>query len=103
MQVSQKIILTSIIMAIFWTFSANCAPRKVYVKKAPPTVKVEVKPAAPYKNAVWISGHWAWRSNKHVWVAGHWVKPRNGHAWVPGHWVKKRRGWVWIGGHWKKL
>ena len=103
MKMYQKFMMQSIILAIIWTFNANCAPRTIYVKTAPPAVKVQVKPTPPYKNAVWIPGHWSWKSNTHVWVAGRWTKPKSGYAWVPGHWVKKRRGWIWIEGHWKKL
>jgi len=81
----------------------SCAARTVYVKRRPPAVIVEVKPAKPGPNYIWISGHWVWRGGKFVWVHGHWVKKRRGYVWVPGHWVKKPRGWVWIGGHWKKI
>jgi hypothetical protein len=94
--------LFSLIFVLLVGLEGNCAPRTVYVKTAPPTVRVEVKPARPYKNAVWVTGRWRWNGKKHVWVSGHYVKPRAGHVWIPGHWVKKRRGWVWVGGHWKK-
>ena len=103
MKLSQQFVMISVCVTMLWIGSADCAPRTVYVKKAPPAVKVEVKPAPPYKNAVWISGRWVWKKNTHVWVAGHWVKPRSGYAWVPGHWVKKRQGWIWIDGHWRKI
>ncbi len=84
-------------------FSNSCAARPIYVKTAPPAVKVEVRPAPPYRGAVWVPGHWAWRHGRYVWVKGHWVKPRHGYVYVPGHWVKKRYGWVWVSGHWKRI
>jgi hypothetical protein len=103
MRVIKQMMMASMVVAMVWTLDVNCAPRTVYVRTAPPAVKAEVKPAAPYKNAVWIAGRWAWKKGEYVWVTGHWVKPRSGYAWVPGHWVKKRRGWIWIEGHWRKL
>ena len=41
----------------------------------PPAAQVEIVPARPFLEAVW----------------------------VPGHWVREhhRREWVWIGGHWR--
>ncbi|RMI20791.1 MAG: hypothetical protein D6681_02060 [Calditrichaeota bacterium] len=75
----------------------------IVVKTAPPPVKVVVRPARPFRGAVWIPGHWAWRHGHWVWVSGRWVKPRKGYVWVPGHWAKRPRGWVWIPGHWKRI
>ena len=45
-----------------------------YVRPAPPVSRVEVKPAKPYKSAVWVPGHWKWKNR------------RAGYVWVPGHW-----------------
>lgn len=94
--------LITIIFLFITGFSTQCASRTIYVKTAPPAVRVTVKPARPFAKAVWMAGHWAWRGKKYVWVSGKWVKPRSGYVYVPGQWVKKRRGWVWVGGHWKK-
>jgi hypothetical protein len=102
MQTLRNYLFISLVVITSWALQADCAPRTVYVKTVPPAARIEVKSAAPYANAFWISGRWAWRSGKYVWVGGHWAKPRSGHIWVPGHWVKKRRGWLWIDGHWKK-
>lgn len=83
-----------------------CAPRAsagmLIVKTPPPVVKVEVRPRAPFKKAVWIPGHWKWTGRKFVWVKGHWVKARRGFVYIPGHWKKVNTGWVWIDGHWRK-
>lgn len=87
---------------IFVSFSLeNCASRVVYVRKAPPSRRVEVKSVKPYANAVWISGYWKWNGRKHIWVSGHWVKSKKGKVWVAGYWEKSRRGWHYIPGHWK--
>ncbi len=55
----------------------SCA---VVVRRPPrPAAHIEVLPARPRPQAVWIQGHWAWRSRPHRWV------------WVPGHWARRRR------------
>jgi hypothetical protein len=102
MQIMKNFIFMALILILTGVLNADCAPRTVYVKTAPPQARIEHKTAAPYANAVWVSGHWAWRNGKYVWKGGRWVKPRSGYVWIPGHWVKKRRGWRWIEGHWKK-
>ena len=73
----------------------------VYVQKAPPKVRTEVRTKRPGKNAIWVPGHWQWNGRKYVWKAGHWDKRPGGKTWVPGHWNKKQRGWVWVPGHWR--
>lgn len=74
----------------------------VYVQKAPPAPKAEVRPAKPAAKAVWVDGHWQWTGRKYTWVSGHWERKPGGSAWVSGHWEKKPRGWVWVSGHWRK-
>ncbi|MCK4596573.1 YXWGXW repeat-containing protein [bacterium] len=74
----------------------------VYVQKAPPALKAEVRPARPASGAVWVGGHWKWTGHKYTWVSGHWEKKPRGATWVSGHWEKKPRGWVWVQGHWRK-
>ncbi len=91
------------LMFLFTGFFQPGFGQVVVIKKAPPVLRVEVKPAPPFARAVWIPGHWVWRGHTYVWVKGHWVKPRKGFTWVPGHWNKKRHGWVWIPGHWKRV
>lgn len=73
----------------------------VYVQKAPPKAKAEVRPKKPNAKAVWVPGHWQWRGNKYVWVSGHWETNARGRTWVPGRWEKRPRGWVWVSGHWR--
>jgi hypothetical protein len=73
---------------------------------APPTLKVEVIPAAPTHKPrdwfVWDPGHWAWAGGKYDWVPGHWIeRPRLKAVWVPGHWDHRGREHVWAEGHWR--
>lgn len=80
----------------------GCAAHVAYVETAPPAARVEARPARPYRMAVWIPGHWAWRHGHYMWIKGHWEKARRGHRYVPGHWEKRRRGWIWIEGGWHR-
>lgn len=91
-----------LMLSIFIGSTSIACARVVYVRHAPPAVRVEVKPRAPYRHSVWVAGYWRWKSNRYLWVPGHWVVARPGFVWVSGHWVKKPRGWVWVSGHWKK-
>lgn len=94
-------ILGLIIVAGFMLITTGCASRVVYVRQAPPVRKVEVRPARPFANAVWIDGHWRWNDRAYLWVPGHWVKVKKGKSWVAGHWVRTRRGFRWVPGHWR--
>jgi hypothetical protein len=80
---------------------ATSAPPEVVVEQEPPAVRVELMPAPPTLEHVWIAGHWGWAGHW-VWVQGAWCKPPHPHAgWVPGHWHRHPRGWVWVGGSWR--
>ncbi len=101
-RVKKTILLMLIAGSITFAFG-NCASRVVYVRKAPPPVRVEVRSARPFPNAVWIAGHWQWNGVRFVWVSGKWVKPQSGRVWVPGHWRQTRHGWRWVPGRWKRI
>jgi len=73
----------------------------VYVQKAPPKPRSEVRSKRPGPKAVWVGGHWQWKGGKYAWMSGHWDRNPRGNAWIPGHWEKKPRGWAWAPGHWK--
>ena len=88
------------IVALLILFVYNCAGF-VYVSKAPPPAKSEIKPPPPHKTAVWIDGHWGWNGHKYIWVKGHWEKKPKG-QWVKGHWKKRGGGHAWVAGHWKR-
>jgi hypothetical protein len=77
--------------------------QEVVVQQAPPPEIVEVRPAAPWGNAVWIPGYWYWNGYRHVWVGGHWSHGRAGWAWEPHHWMRGPGGWRWAPGHWRRM
>ncbi len=81
---------------------APAHPRRVYIVRRPPVEVVEVVPASPGPEYVWVKGHHRWTGDDYVWVPGHWAVPPRGYAvWVPGHWAERDGGWVWIEGHWR--
>jgi hypothetical protein len=87
---------------------AACVPPRrlgidvVYVDRAPPPRRVEVVPARPGPEFVWIEGHWAWANNDYAWHQGRWERPPRRHAhWVRGRWRKHGHEWYWEPGHWK--
>ena len=83
-------------------FQTGEGPREeVVVTEQAPAARVEVVPAAPSPNHVWIGGYWMHHGGSWVWVEGRYVvRPRPHAVWVPGHWERHPRGWVWVYGHW---
>ena len=75
---------------------------EVVVVEEPPPVRVEVRPACPSPNHVWVSGYWWWNGRTHVWIAGAWhPRPRPTAVWVEGRWERRGNGHVWIAGYWR--
>ena len=72
------------------------------VTVAPPPPIVEVRPAAPSPNHVWIPGYWHWNGSRHVWVGGRWSAPRAGMRWEPDHWEHHGNVYRRVPGRWTK-
>jgi len=70
--------------------------------KPPPAPQVESPGPPPGPNAVWIAGHWFWRSGKYEWVPGQWETAPPGASYVPGRHKQTGQGWVWEPGRWRK-
>ena len=80
---------------------ASAPPRRVYIMRPPPTDVVEVVPAQPGPEYVWVRGHYRWDDGDYRWVNGHWqVAPQGFREWVPGHWINRHDQWFWVEGHW---
>jgi len=74
----------------------------VVVPQEPPPLRVEVKPARPHPDHVWVGGYWNWQGGRHVWVAGRWTAPvRRGAVWVPDRWDRAPGGWRRVPGRWR--
>jgi len=79
------------------TFAAD-----VFVKIAPPRVKVEHRGRAPGPGYVWTPGYNRWDGHAYAWAPGEWVKPPHNHArWVAPHWTHRHEGWSMTEGHWR--
>jgi hypothetical protein len=73
----------------------------VVVQDAPPPDVVEVQPAQPGPEFVWVGGFWAWNGYRYAWRPGYWHRPPYGyHVWVHDHWARGPRGYFWVRGHW---
>jgi len=67
----------------------------IEVTLPPPPGRVEVIPAAPIRDAVWIDGEWGWRGHKWGWQPGYWaVTPRDA-KFSPWVFVRGADGRLW--------
>lgn len=77
-------------------------PGAVYVMRGPPAEVVEVIPASPGPDYVWVRGYYRWEGNEYRWERGRWaVAPAGYHAWVPGAWRQHEGRWYFVEGHWR--
>jgi hypothetical protein len=73
----------------------------VNVDIAPPALPVYEQPAAPFANAIWQPGYWAWGAYGYYWVPGVWVAaPQLGYLWTPGYWGWGSGYYMWHPGYW---
>ena len=82
------------------TVSVEAEPSEVVVNTAPPAEQVEVVPAAPVGDYVYIKGHWHWNGGTWVWNRGHYEVRRSGWRWVPAHYAQRGPNWIYVSGHW---
>ena len=97
--------MKTILLLIIATISINISlAQEVKSPLKPPIdVEKEIKPEAPYEEAVWVKGHWKWVGNKYDWVDGYFVEKKEGHSWVDGSWGRTNKlTWVFNDGYWKK-
>ena len=95
-------LLAAAALAASLGLAGPAAAARVYVRVAPPAVRMEVRGVTPSPHHAWHDGYWRWHDGAHVWVAGAWVvPPRHGAVWVGGHWKKTPSGWYWIDGRWR--
>jgi hypothetical protein len=50
----------------------------ILVPRPPPVVPIEVQPAQPVSDAVWVEGQWLWAGDHWDWKQGGWVVPPHG-------------------------
>jgi len=91
-------------LSILFNINLSEAGTRVYVRVAPPKAKIVkvVRPAKPFRSAVWVAAHYQYRNGQYVWVKGHWVKSRHGYVYIQPIWKKHKRGYYYVPGHWVK-
>lgn len=85
---------------------AGCVPLPpmgiVYIQRAPPPIRAEVRGPDPGPGYAWVGGHWDWVGGDFAWVGGNWHAVERGRrSWVPGQWRRDQRGWYWVKGYWR--
>jgi len=92
--------LSAIVIAV--AFSSCASQSRVYVsERIPPPVAM--RPAPPFRGAVWIPEEYMWRGGRYVYVTPHYVRaPHRGHTWVAGYWNTHRGRPVWVQGYWRR-
>ncbi len=73
------------------------------VDVAPPSPLGEAIPPAPWPDAVWIPGYWAWMGERWSWVAGYWQAARPGWLWESPRWVPEAGRWRFVPGGWRPV
>jgi hypothetical protein len=81
---------------------AFVAQNEVVMPAPPPATAVEDRTgAAPGPGYVWISGSWVWH-DQWTWEHGHWARPPyRGAVWVPPHYAYRNGYLVYISGGWR--
>ena len=101
-----KVTMTACALTAVLLIGTSCFERVVYVREPPPPpagespAVVEVVPAAPGPDYVWVAGTWEWQDHW-VWFPGRYiVRPHPRAVWIGGAWVRHGRGYAWVHGHW---
>ena len=76
-------------------------PVEVQYEAPPPPPQVEVIPAAPSPNHIWIGGYWGWRGGRHFWYPGRYELRRPGLTWQAPVWGRYGRYWRYSPGRWR--
>jgi hypothetical protein len=72
------------------------------VDHAPPPARVEILPARPTPEAVWVDGEWLWHRGRWAWLLGRWVTPPQGAVYAPWVFVRGPDGTLWYApGAWR--
>src|SRR5687768_2614406 len=83
--------------------TATVEPEYVMVNQPPPPVQetVEVVPAKPHADAIWVAGHFEWRGSW-IWIAGSWgMPPEPGCVWEDPVYVRVDNGYRYHPGYWR--
>jgi hypothetical protein len=67
----------------------------IEVERPPPPARVEILPARPSIDAVWIDGEWIWRRGRWAWLPGRWVVPPEGASFAAWTFERGADGRLW--------
>jgi len=67
----------------------------------PPPARVEILPAPPHDDAVWVDGTWAWNGRDYQWQTGGWRLPSEDAYYAPAKLLRRRNGMLlYLKGQW---
>ena len=75
--------------------------RHVIIQEAPPPEVVEVVPARPSHDVIWVKGYWVHSGGKYVWMKGRYINERRGYRYVHPHWEHTKHGWEFHEERWE--
>jgi hypothetical protein len=96
-----KTVLTACVAAACSMTALPSVARVVWVREAPPEVRVEPAPSERH-GYQWVPGHWEWRNHHYVWHKGTWVRERTGYVYMAPTWVERDGRWYLKSGHWRR-
>ena len=96
-----KSVLATCIAAACSMTALPSVARTVWVREAPPEVRVEPAPA-PRHGYQWAPGYWNWQGHRHVWHHGTWMRERTGHVYTSPTWVQRDNRWEFKPGYWRR-
>jgi hypothetical protein len=77
-------------------------PVAVAIPWAPPPMRWDPPPPAPYGEVVWVGGHWTWWNGEWVWARGHWARPpRVGYVYAEPYYEHRGDVVVFVAGFWR--
>ncbi|MFQ5750483.1 MAG: hypothetical protein ACE5HI_00680 [bacterium] len=86
------LILAGALSVVFFLPLQSEAGVRVYVRVGPPKVKTVkiIKRVKPYRNAVWVAGHWRYIHGRYIWYKGYYVKARPHYVYVQALFISKK-------------
>ena len=97
----RTVVATCVVAAFSWAAAPSMAATTVWVRQAPPELRVEQAPQAR-RGSQWVPGYWDWRGNRHVWHTGTWVRARPGYVYASPNWVERDGRWNLRRGQWSR-
>jgi hypothetical protein len=98
---NKTLVAAAIAAALSFSTLPTRAATNVWVRAAPPELRVEEVPAAR-AGYQWAPGYWNWQGQRHVWHSGNWVRERRGYTYRQPQWVERNGRWQQQRGQWSR-